>query len=246
MSLREHLLELRKRMFLVALGLVLGAIGGWFLYAPLLDALQEPMRIASEAQGKNIQLNFSGPLAAIDMKVKVSLFLGFIVTSPWWLYHVWAFITPGLTRKERGYAYSFVGAAVPLFLGGVWLAWWLLPHAVQILAGFLPEGAVSFQTAQEYLSFVMRLHLAFGLAFASPVLIVGLNFAGLVRHETLAKGWRWAILIAFIFAAIATPTGDALSMIFVALPICVLYFAALGIAVLRDRRVDRRRDSEPV
>ena len=87
----------------------------------------------------------------------------------------------------------------------------------------------------------MRIVLAFGIAFVSPVFLVGLNMAGVLRHEVLAKGWRWAVLVAFVFAAVMTPTPDALTMIFVALPICVLYFGALGLCVLHDRRVDKRR-----
>lgn len=241
MPLRAHLLELRKRLFLAACGLVVGAVLGWLLYDPLLTVLRLPLDHAASAQGKDISLNFTALGSPLDIKIKVALFLGVIVSCPWWLYQLWAFITPGLTRSERHYAYAFLGAAVPLFAGGALFSWWVLPHAVDILSGFVPDGTSQLVTAQDYLSFVMRLVLAFGIAFVSPVVLVGLNFAGLLRHETLVKGWRWAVLIAFVFAAVMTPTPDALTMILVALPICVLYFGALGIATLRDRRTDNRR-----
>lgn len=244
MPLREHLLELRKRMFLSACGLVVGAVGGWLLYMPLLAILRRPLDLAAAAQGKQIALNFTALGSPLDVHIQVSLFLAALVTSPWWLYQLWAFVTPGLTRREKAYAYGFIGAAVPLFLSGAVLAWWVLPNAVDVLASFVPDGTSQLVTAQDYLTFVMRLVLAFGLAFVLPVLVVGLNLAGLLRHETLAKGWRWAVLIAFVFAAVMTPTPDALTMVIVALPICVLYFGALGVALMHDRRIDRRRVAE--
>jgi sec-independent protein translocase protein TatC len=240
MPLLEHLLELRKRFVLIAAGLVLGAIAGWFLYDPLLIMLQQPLQYAADATGNDVTLNFTGPASALDLRIRAALFLAVFLSCPWWLFQVWAFITPGLNKREKYYAYGFVGASVPLFLGGAYMAWIVIPHAVQILTGFLPDNATNFTDAQMYLDLVMRLLLAFGVAFVSPVLLVGLNFAGLMSAKALLAGWRWAILVAFTFAAIVTPTPDALTMILVALPICVLYFAAAGVSVLHDRRVERR------
>ncbi|WP_275003575.1 twin-arginine translocase subunit TatC [Promicromonospora iranensis] len=240
MPLLEHLLELRKRFVLIAAGLVLGAIAGWFLYDPLLVMLQRPLQYAADVTGNDVTLNFTGPASALDLRIRAALFLAVFLSCPWWLFQVWAFVTPGLNKREKYYAYGFVGASVPLFLGGAYMAWIVIPHAVQILTGFLPDNATNFTDAQMYLDLVMRLLLAFGVAFVSPVLLVGLNFAGLMSAKALLAGWRWAILIAFTFAAIVTPTPDALTMILVALPICVLYFGAVGVSVLHDRRVEKR------
>ncbi len=241
MPLRQHLLELRRRLFFAALGLVVGAVVGWFLYDPVLSLLQQPLRDVAQERDSVVALNFAGVATSFDMKIKVSLFLGVFVSSPWWLYQLWAFVTPGLTRKERHYAVGFLAAAVPLFLAGAALAFWALPNAVRLLTEFTPDDATNLIDAQTYLSFVMRLLLAFGLAFLLPVLMVALNFAGIGRAATWRRGWRWAVVVAFTFAAVMTPTPDALTMIAVALPICALYFVALGVCTLHDRRVDRRR-----
>jgi sec-independent protein translocase protein TatC len=240
-----HLAELRKRAFLVACGLVAGAVGGWYAYKPLLAALQAPLKAAAEKQGKSITLNFTGLASALDLQVKAALFLSMILTCPWWLYQLWAFITPGLTKKERRYTIGFLAGGVPLFLAGAGLAWWALPHAVDILSSFVPKDATNFTDAQGYLTFVMRLVIAFGLAFTLPVVLVALNLAGLLKGRTMLRGWRWAIMIAFTFAAVMTPTPDALTMIFVALPICALYFAAVGIGLVHDRRAARRAPLVP-
>jgi len=241
MPLREHLLELRKRLFLAALGVVVGAGIGWFLYDPVFHALQQPLLDIAKERRDLVTLNFAGVATAFDMKLKVSFFMGVVLSSPWWTYQLWAFVTPGLTRRERLYAVSFVAVAVPLFLAGGLLAWWMLPHAVAILTGFTPEGATNLIDAQTYLGFVMRLVLAFGIGFLLPVLMVALNFAGLVSARSWAAGWRWAVLLAFVFSAVMTPTPDAVTMVVVALPICALYFGAVAVSLIHDRRVDRAR-----
>lgn len=241
MQLRAHLVEFRKRLVLSALGLVVGAVAGWLLYEPVFRALMQPLLDAGVARQGDITLNFSGVATSFDMKIRVSLFLGLLITSPWWLYQLWAFITPGLTRKERFYAISFLTASVPLFLLGAYFAWWALPNAVNLLTEFTPSGAVNYIDAQGYLTFVMQLILAFGIAFLLPVVMVALNFVGLVQARTWARGWRWSVMFAFVFAAIMTPTPDVVTMVALAIPICLLYVAAVVVCRIHDRRVDRGR-----
>jgi len=240
MPLREHLNEARRRFIRVVVGLLLGAVVGWVLYPRIFAALQEPVTRVGEAGQLEIALNFDGVATALDMQIKVSLFAAAILTSPWWMYQLWAFIMPGLKKKERWYALGFIAAALPLFLAGAGLAWWLMPQAVGILTGFTPENAINLITAQLYLSFIMRMVLAFGLAFLLPVVMVGLNLVGIVEARTWFNGWRWAVLLAFVFAAVATPTADAISMFALAIPICGLYFTAVGVCALHDRRVAKR------
>lgn len=226
-------------MILAALGIAVGAVAGWVLYDEVFGALQAPIA-AVNADGRTAALNFAGVATSFDIRIRVALFVGVLLASPWWLYQIWAFVAPGLTAAERRKALAFVAAGVPLFLAGAGVAWSFLPHAVRLLTEFTPVGSVNFINAQTYLEFVMQLVLAFGAAFLLPLTMVALTALGFVRASTWARGWRWAILLVFVFAAVATPTPDALSMILLALPICGLYAGALGICYLLDRRAARR------
>lgn len=235
MPLRAHLAEARRRLLLSVAGIAVGAIAGWFVFGPAFEILQRPILDAAEHGTVAIFVNFAGVATALDMRLKVAVFLGFIASSPWWLYQVWAFVAPGLTRKERRYTLGFLSAAVPLFACGVALGLGILGPAVRILSGFVPDGSTNLIDADSYLMFAMRLILAFGVAFVFPVVMVGLTWVGLVPVRTWRRGWRWAVLIIFVFAAIATPTADAVTMLVLAVPMCALYFAAMGIAAIGAR-----------
>lgn len=236
MPLREHLTELRNRLFLSLAGIVVGAVIGWFLFSPAFEALQRPLLDVAERQDALVSVNFSGLATALDMRFKVSFFLGLILSSPWWLYQLWAYIAPGLTGKEKRYTVGFVAAAVPLFLGGIGAGWLIFPHAVEILTEFRPDGTQQLLDAEMYLTFAMRLLVAFGLAFVFPVVMVALTWVGIVPWGAWLKAWRWAVLLIFVFAAVMTPTPDAVTMIAMAIPMCGLYFGAIGIGALRAKR----------
>lgn len=236
MPLREHLREARRRVVLMVLGLLVGAVVGWLVYPQVFEAMYAPIAAAAEAHGRDIDLNFPATLGPLDLQIKVSLAVGVVVSSPWWVYQLWAFVGPGLTRTERRYTVGFVAAGVPLFLAGVTVAWLVIPTAMHVLIGFTPADARNLLDAQLYFGFIMRVVLAFGLGFVLPVFMVVLNFAGLVGARTWLAGWRWAVLIAFLFGAVVTPTQEVISMVSLALPICLLYFAAVGVCWLHDRR----------
>jgi sec-independent protein translocase protein TatC len=244
MPVRVHLVELRRRILLAGAGLLVGAVVGWLVYDWVLGALMEPLVRAARVNNGTITLNFSTVAASFDVKLQLSAFLGFLISCPWWMYQLWAFVAPALTRRERWRAVGFVAVSVPLFLGGAYLAWWVLPNAVQLLTEFTPAGAVNFIEAQTYLGFVVRVMGAFAVAFLVPVVMVALNLAGVVRAKTWAHGWRWAVFVSFLFAAIASPTPDVLTMFVLALPICGLYGIAVVLGFFHDRRFDRRRAAQ--
>nr|WP_019157391.1 twin-arginine translocase subunit TatC [Brevibacterium senegalense] len=240
MPLSEHLIEFRNRMIVCAVALVLAAVAGWILYDPVLAILQLPVEEIAAQEGRVAELNYAGVASPFDMKVKVSLFIGLILSSPVWIQQLWAFIVPGLTKTEKRYTLGFVLVSIPLFLGGACLAFFALPNAVRALTAFTPEGASNIIPAQEYLSFVMIIIVVFGLAFVLPVIMVGLNMLGILSADRIRKSWRIVVLIVFVFAAIATPAPDAISMFFLVIPMLALFFAAWIVCLLGDRRRKRK------
>ena len=241
MPLREHLAEFRTRLVRSAIAIGLTAILGWFVSKDLINALFEPVHEAALEHGvENLSPNYGSLTSAFSQRIRISLYSGVVMSSPVWLYQLWAFIVPGLTRREKRYAMGFVAAAVPLFGSGIALAWVVLPNAVLFLTDFIPSSATAFFDADGYLTFATRLMLAFGFAFVIPLILVALNFAGLVTGRTLLAGWRIAVFLIFLFAAMASPSPDATSMLALALPMVGLYMAAVGIALLVDRRRAKR------
>lgn len=243
MSLGEHLVELRKRLIIAALGLVLGLVGGFFLVNPVWDMLRQPINDLRES-GREASLTYGAITEGFDLRIQIALFIAVIITAPIWLYQIWAFLAPGLTRKEKLYGVGFLGAAVPLFLGGVYAAWLVLPNIVRLMATFQPAEDAFYLNARLYIDFAVKLLLAVGVGFVMPVVLVMLNFVGILRGKTILKSWRVAILIIVLFAAITTPAADLWSMFLLAAPMVVLYFIAVAITLLHDRRVDKRRAKE--
>lgn len=240
MALKEHLLELRNRLFKSAIGLLVGAVIGWILYDQLFTDVAEPIMAISRERGVVASINFDGVSTSFDIKIQASLFLGVIISSPVWIYQLWAFITPGLTRKERKYTLAYMFSAIPLFVAGVYAGWLIMPNIVAALTSFTPQGGSNIIHATDYMQFVMQLMLFMGIAFLVPVVLVGVNAARLVRGKTYLKAWRVTILVVTVVSAMAAPGADAFSMFFLAAPLLVLYFGAIGLCILNDKRRDRR------
>ncbi|MGL5849741.1 MAG: twin-arginine translocase subunit TatC [Phycicoccus sp.] len=240
MTLGEHLREFRRRLLIAAVAVLVTSVVAAFYYQPIFDFLSEPFdRYKEDNPQVTISLNFGEATSALSNFLSVSIFVGVIAASPVWIYQVWAFIVPGLTRKEKRVAFAFVGATLPLFLTGVALAYVVLPTSLAILYGFSPEDTSNIQQVSTYISFVTRFILVFGLGFLFPVVLVLLNFLGVVSARRLIRGWRVAVLLIFLFAAVATPTGDPFTMFVFAAPLTVLYFGAWLVC----RVIDKRREA---
>lgn len=240
MSLSGHLKELRNRLFWSALFIVGGSIAGWFMFDLVFEELQRPIVQLASEPGSNATINFPTVVSAFDVRLQVSIFLGVLMSSPIWLFNLWAFITPGLKRKEKRYTIGFVLAAVPLFIAGTSLAWSSLPTFVVVLVGFTPDGSANVINASEYILFTIRILLVFGLAFVLPVVLVMLNFAGVITAENIIKSWRLAVFVSAVVGAIATPVAEPMAMFLLMVPLMLLYFLAAGIAKLHDNRVAKK------
>lgn len=236
MSIKAHLVELRNRSLWAALSILLGTIAGWFLYDYVFEALSAPLQDFETAQ-----VNFSTITAAFDFQIKISIYLGVILASPFWLYQLGAFVLPGLTTGEKRHLIGFVCAGVPMFLGGCAAAYVALPMLVHLFLEVTPEGAANIIQMQDYLSFVTQIILALGFACVVPLLLVALNFAGVMSASVMLRGWRWMVVLSFLFGALVTPTADVISMFLLAAPLLVLFALAVGVSWLNDRRRARKR-----
>ena len=230
MALKEHLIEARNRLFRSLIALTLGTIAGFFVYDWLLALLIAPVKAAGGS------VVFTAVMSPFDIMIKVALFVGLIVSSPVWLYQLWAFIVPGLKKNERRMSYSFVAAAVPLFLGGVAMAYFVLPFALEFFISLSPENSDNLLNISEYLPFIIRLLLAFGLAMLVPVLMVGLNLVGILPAKLIMKNWRITVFLIALVAAMAAPGGDAITMFALAGPLFLTFAAATLICHFNDKK----------
>lgn len=241
MALLDHLKELKNRLIKSAIGVLLGAVAGWFLYEPVVNSLSDPLIKIAEETKRTAVLNFASVGDPFDFKLRIAIQIGLVLSSPIWIYQVWAFITPGLTKKERRYTLGYMAAAVPLFLAGVYVAWTVIPNVVRALLQFTPQNGANNIDASQYLTFATHMLLFLGIAFLVPVVLVGVNMAGVLSGRTILKAWRITVFLVFVLAAVAAPGADALSMFMLAGPLLVLFFAAIGLCMLNDKRRARQQ-----
>ena len=244
MPLLDHVREFRSRLIRSAFAVVLGSSLGWIFYQNIIRFLTMPFCDIGVAATPNFDscgdLYVNGILGPFNLQVKIALLSGLIFSAPVWIYQLWAFITPALHKKERRVTIAFASVATPLFSCGAYLAYLILPHAVDVLLGFTPNNLGNLIRFDEYLDFVLRLILIFGIAFILPLFLVALNLLGALSGKAILKPWRLAVFLCFVFTAAFTPTPDPITMTLLAIPLCLLYFASGFFALLVDRKRDKK------
>ncbi|MGW2520312.1 twin-arginine translocase subunit TatC [Streptomyces sp. NPDC001617] len=261
MPLADHLRELRNRLAKAMLAIVIVTIVAAFFYNDIINFLTKPIldsvgcgksfaELASAAKSTDTsqqcaRITINGLLAPFTLALQVSLMAGVVFASPIWLYQLWAFVAPGLHRNEKKYAYGFVFTGVPLFLGGGFFAYKVLPTTAKVLIDFTPHGVDNLLPLDDLLQLVTRMVIVFGLSFELPLLLVMLNLTRVLTGKRMLGWWRGMIMGITVFAAIATPSTDPISMLALAGPIWVLYFGAVAFSLTNDKRRRRREEEGP-
>lgn len=243
MTLMEHLYELRSRLLKASLGVLVGLGVGFWLAQYVLLLLEHPYCQLTRGHGQGCFIVL-GPTDALLLRMKVALWVGLVLAAPVWLYQLWAFIAPGLHRRERRWAYAFAGVATPLFAAGGLLAYLVVSKGLAFLLQFNGPNVTNTLEITRYIDFITGLMLLFGVAFEFPLVVVLFNLAGLASARRLLGWWRTAVFLMFAFAAVATPTADPFGMTFLGLSLAALYFGAVGFAFVNDRRRARRQAAE--
>jgi len=239
LTLGEHLRELRSRLVRASLGVLLATGAVWNFYPSIFAVIRRPFEDI-HASHPTAVLALTGITSGFSLQLRVSLAAGFALSSPIWLFQLWRFIAPGLHKHERKWAYLYSAIAAPLFLGGIALAYYVMPQMLNVLYAFTPNDVSNVTSVDSYLTFFLQLTLFFGLGFLLPIVFVMLNAVGILSGKRLVDSWRWIILGAFVFGAVATPSGDPLGMTVIAIPMILLMMVAVAVALLNDKRRARK------
>ncbi len=251
MSLWDHLREIRYRLVISVIAILVLFIVAFIFYVPIVELILRPYEIAASNirardSSANIQVVNSGVAAPMILALKAAGLAAIIAACPVWLYQLWAFVVPGLLKKEKKIAGFFLLSAIPLFLTGVVVGYLILPKAFEFMLGFTvaEAGVANLQDLNDFLALEMRMLLVFGAAFLLPVVIVMLNLLGVLKSHALRKARTFAIFGCFIFGAVATPSGDPFSMLALSVPMVIMYLISEIICRRNDRRVLKNKIRE--
>jgi sec-independent protein translocase protein TatC len=225
MSLMEHLDELRTRLIRAVIYLLCGFVVAYIFHERLYGFVQAPL------DQLKIPLNFTHPTDGLNLYLKTSLVAGAIMASPFILYQIWLFISPGMYANEKKYVWPFMSATIGLFLAGAWFGYrWVLPGAIKVLVLDFGKRFHPILTIEDYTGFFMAVILGLGICFELPILIFFLSLFGIVDARFLLKHFRYAVLVIFVIAAIICPSPEPTAMCLFALPMLALYFFGVGVA----------------
>jgi len=239
MPLGDHLRELRRRLVRAAAAIVAGAVVGYVAFPWGIDLLLRPYCDAIGQPG-SCELIVLGPLDPFLVRLRAAFVAGIVVGGPVLLYQLWRFVRPGLSGRERRYALPFVVLSQVMFAAGIVFAAWVIPRGLGILLGLGGASISPLLGAREYLSFLLAMGLAFGLVFELPLVLAFLALTGVITSDGMRRFRRYAIVINVVAAAFITPTGDAVTLLFVAGPMVLFYELAIGFAWLVERSRRRR------
>lgn len=234
MTLVEHLGELRRRLVICAAAFGGAAIVAWVLYPQILHLLEHPYCV-SVPRGHSCSLFVTGPLEPFGIRLDVTGYGGLMLASPVILFQLWRFVTPGLKAHERRYAIAFTGSSIALFAAGAYVAWLTFPHALSFLHTVGGPGIVDLFSPSKYLTLILALMVLFGISFEFPVVLVGLELAGVIGPAQLRRWRRIAIVAVVVFAGVATPSSDPFSMLALAIPMLAFYEIAILIGAFARR-----------
>jgi len=232
MTISQHLAELRRRLLIATVAFVVAGTVAAVFYTHMLSILQHPY---CQVNPRNCQFYVTGPLTGLGLRVKMAAFGGLVLASPVILWQLWRFITPGLRSSEKKYAVPFVVASIVLFLGGCAVAYFIFPHALQFLKSAGGPSLKLIYSPNNYLTLILLMMALFGITFEFPVVLVALELAHVVSSRALLAHWRWAVIGITVVAGVFTPSSDPFSMLALAGPLVVFYFAAIGIGKLFHR-----------
>ena len=250
MTLVAHLTELRNRVLKALLALLVAtAVSFWwyehglgeFIRAPYCN-LPADLRYGDADSGCGLLI--LDVFGGVFIRLKVAFLAGTVLSAPFWLYQLWAFITPGLKRNEKRYGITFVAVSTLLFAGGAVLAYLSLSAGLELLLSLAGDGVIVALSAPDYIGFVLSLLVAFGVSFELPLIAIALNLVGILSHEVLARSRRWIFFLTVVFAAFVTPTQDPFTMLLMAGPMILLFELAIQVARLVDKRRAKRDAAE--
>ncbi|MFB7312168.1 twin-arginine translocase subunit TatC [Streptomyces sp. NPDC056192] len=252
MSLAGHLRELRSRLVKAIGAVIVTTVVAGLFYKQLIDFVIAPLPGCTTLEGGGPAgsgrcgvIATNGLLSPVTLALKVSLTAGLIGASPVWLHQLWRFLAPGLHRGEKKYTLAFLATGIPLFLAGAAFAYAVLPTTARVLISFTPDRATNILPVDDFLDLATRMVVVFGLSFELPLVLVMLNLAGILSAARMTSWWRHMVIGVTVFAAIATPSSDPLSMLALAGPITVLYLVACAISWINDHRRTRKDTAGP-